>query len=194
MCGMSLDVLYYVIALWWIASTEISHILRWSCSFVWVCVAIWWTLCIVYLFPSEWKPLVGYAYLNKGSFEWVWPWWVSYIRAVYHVCGTPFQILGNVSGIRDLFMRLGLAVLRKKTFARFASSYVCDRKLGFLLEWRHSNLIPYITICTFVTIFNWRHKILSIDKRSTCSLSLTHVSYYTYIYIYVLHKLSHFNS
>ena len=182
MCDMSLDVLYYVIVLWWIASTEMSHIFKWSCSFVWVCVAIWWTLCIVYVFPSEWKPLVGYAYLNKGSFEWVSP-TGGYHTLEPYFCGTPFQILGNVSGIRDLFMRLGLAVLRKKMFARFASSYVCNRKLGFLLEWRHSNLIPYITICTFVTIFNWRHKILSIDKRSTRSLSLTYVSYYTYIHI-----------
>ena len=130
---------------------------------------------------------VGGLCILKQRFIWVGftDWWVSYIRALYHVCGTPFQILGNVSGIRDLFMRLGLAVLRKKMFARFASSYVCNRKLGFLLEWRHSNLIPYITICTFVTIFNWRHKILSIDKRSTRSLSLTYVSYYTYIYIYI---------
>ena len=40
-------------------------------------------------------------------------WWISYIRAVYHVCGTPSQISGNVSGILDLFVRLGLAA---KTF------------------------------------------------------------------------------
>ena len=31
-----------------------------------------WTLCIVYLSPSEWKPLMGYTYLNIGSFECMW--------------------------------------------------------------------------------------------------------------------------
>ena len=31
----------------------------------------------------------------------------------YTVCGTPFQVSGNASDIRNLFMRLGLAVLQK---------------------------------------------------------------------------------
>ena len=58
-------------------------------------------------------------------------WWISYIIAVYHVCGTPFQISFNVSGIQDLFIRLGLAVLEKhltgsyrKCLGGLASSYV----------------------------------------------------------------------
>ena len=33
--------------------------------------------------------------------------------AVHYVCGTPFQISDNASDIRNLFMRLGLAVLQK---------------------------------------------------------------------------------
>ena len=50
-----------------------------------------------------------------------------------------FQISGNVSGIRNLSMRLGLAVLRKRTtnvkcFRGMASSYVCDGDLGDFLE------------------------------------------------------------
>ena len=50
-----------------------------------------------------------------------------------------------------------------KCFCGMALSYVCDRDLGDLLDWRHSYLIPdviliwyhYIVICTLVTIFNW---------------------------------------
>ena len=52
-----------------------------------------------------------------GSHRWIIHpqvhWWISYIRAVDYVCGTPFQISGNASDIRNLFMRLGLAVLQK---------------------------------------------------------------------------------
>ena len=40
-------------------------------------------------------------------------WWISYIETIYHVHGTPFQIIDNVSGIQGLFMRLGLALLQK---------------------------------------------------------------------------------
>ena len=56
---------------------------------------------------------MSYAYLHKGSFE-----SMSLIggyhtsRVVYHVCGAPFQIAGNISDIQDLFKHLGLAFLR----------------------------------------------------------------------------------
>ena len=40
-------------------------------------------------------------------------WWIPYIKAIHYVCGIPFQIPGNASDIRNLFIRLGLAVLQK---------------------------------------------------------------------------------
>ena len=50
-------------------------------------------------------------------------WWISYIRAVYHVCRTPFQISGNVSGIQNLFVRLGLAALQKHTIDGYCQMF-----------------------------------------------------------------------
>ena len=65
--------------------------------------------------------------LYKGLLEY---WWISYIRAVYYVYGTPLQIFGNASGIWNLFMRLGLAVLRKHLTGDYRRMFSGD---GFVL-------------------------------------------------------------
>ena len=63
-------------------------------------------------------------------------WWVLYIRITYHVCGTPLGISGNASGVQDLFMRLGLAVLRKHLMDDYRQMVSRDAPgyLGALLE------------------------------------------------------------
>ena len=70
-----------------------------------------------------------------GSHWWVTHtrihWWISYIRAVHYVCGTPFQTSGNTSGIRNLFMRLGLAVLQKHLTDDYRYMFLRD---GFVLR------------------------------------------------------------
>ena len=80
-----------------------------------------------------------------GSHRWIIHtrvhWWISYIKAIHYVCGVPFQISGNASDIRNLFMRLGLAVLQRDLGASW---------IDVIFIWYH-----YIVICTFVTIFNW---------------------------------------
>ena len=57
---------------------------------------------------------MGYTYLIIGSFQCVWPTGGCHtLEPYYHIFGTSSQISGNVSEIQDLFMSLGLAVLRK---------------------------------------------------------------------------------
>ena len=56
-------------------------------------------------------------------------WWISYIRFACHVCGTPFQMSSNVSGIQDLFMRLGLAVLQKYLTGDYGQMFAWDGSL-----------------------------------------------------------------
>ena len=74
-----------------------------------------------------------------------------------------------------------------KCRCRMSLSYVCDGDLGDLLDWRHSYLIPLY--CNLdngnnfqLMIVYFRHETPSIDKRSTCSLSLTHVLHYTALF------------
>ena len=57
-------------------------------------------------------------------------WLISYIRAIFHICGTPFQISGSISDIQKLFMRLGLAVLRKHLTGDYNEIFV---RYGFLI-------------------------------------------------------------
>ena len=100
-----------------------------------------------------------------GSHRWIIHtqvhWWISYIRAVHYVCGTPFQISGNASDIRNLFMRLGLAVLQKLNGwlpLNVFVGWLCPTCvtgtwvpswIDVILIWYH-----YIVICMLVTIFN----------------------------------------
>ena len=57
-------------------------------------------------------------------------WWISYITAAYHVCGVHFQVSGNVYGIQDHFMRLGLVVQRKHLTGDYRQMFALD---GFIL-------------------------------------------------------------
>ena len=104
---------------------------------------------------------MGYTHL--GLLEY---WWISYIRAVHYVCGTPFQISGNVSDIRNFFTRLGLAVLQKHSMmtAGWFPLHVFARWLcpmcvmgTWISSWDDVILIwyHYVVICTLVTILNW---------------------------------------
>ena len=104
---------------------------------------------------------MGYTHL--GLLEY---WWISYIRAVHYVCGTPFQISGNVSDIRNFFTRLGLAVLQKHSMMTagwlplnvFARCLCPMCVMGtWISSWDDVILIwyRYIVICTLVTILNW---------------------------------------
>ena len=68
---------------------------------------------------------MGYTYI--GSLE---CWWISYVRAEDYVCGPPFQIPGNISDIGNLFIRLGLAVLRKHLTDDYHQMFLRD---GFTL-------------------------------------------------------------
>ena len=90
-------------------------------------------------------------------------WWIWYIRAVHYVCGTPFQISGNASDIRNLLMCLGFAVLQK-TFNGWTPLHVFAGWLcptcatgTWVISWIDVILIwyQYIVICTLVAIFNW---------------------------------------
>ena len=74
-----------------------------------------------------------------------------------------------------------------KCFCEMALSYVCDGHLG--LPWSDVIIIWYldIVICTLVTIFNWwlsskDMKLRVLIKKSTCSLSLTHVLHNTSLF------------
>ena len=70
-------------------------------------------------------------------------WWISNIRAVRYVCGTPFQISGNASDIGNLFMRLGLAVLKKHLTDDYRWMFLQD---GFVLRvWRGPTWPPALT-------------------------------------------------
>ena len=70
---------------------------------------------------SEMTPFMGVVECISppmcGSHQWIIHaqvhWWISHIGAVDYVYGTPFQISGNASDIRNLSMHLGLAVLQK---------------------------------------------------------------------------------
>ena len=77
-------------------------------------------------------------------------WWISYISAVHYVSGTPFQISGNASDIRNLFMRLGLAVLQKHLTEDYRWMFVWD---DFVLRvWRGPGCPPGLTSFLFDTI------------------------------------------
>ena len=74
---------------------------------------------------------MGYAYLNKSTFEFVWP------TSGYHklesytmFVGAPFQISGTISGIQDFFMRLGLAVLQLNLTSDYRKMFALH---GFVL-------------------------------------------------------------
>ena len=164
MCGISLRALHYAFVISWITFTEMSHILKRSCTFVWV-------LCdhlvdvTHYVFIFQWMIATDGLYILKQRFALVrvTGWWISNIRTVCHVCGDPFQISGNVFGIQDLFMRLGSC--SAKTSNKWLRSNVYSECLHLIsltgtwmpfwddviLIWYH-----YILICTLVTIFNWR--------------------------------------
>ena len=89
-------------------------------------------------------------------------WWISYIRVEHYVCRTAFQISGNASDIQNLFMCLGLAVLKKHLTDDHCWMFLRD---GFVIRVWHGPWLPawidipiwyhYIVICTLVTIFNW---------------------------------------
>ena len=70
-----------------------------------------------------------------GSHQWIIHtqvhWWISYIGAVHYACGTTFQISGNASDIRNIFMRLGLAVLQKHLADDYRGMLLRD---GFVLR------------------------------------------------------------
>ena len=77
-------------------------------------------------------------------------WWISYIRAIHYVCETPFQISGNASDIRNLFMCLGLAVLQKHLTDDYRWMFLRD---GFVLcVWRRPGCPPGLTSFLFDTI------------------------------------------
>ena len=76
--------------------------------------------------------------------------WISYIRAVHYVFGTPFQISDNAYDIRNLFMRLGLAVMQKHLTDDYCWIFLRD---GFVLRvWRGRGCPPVLTSFLFDTI------------------------------------------
>ena len=95
-----------------------------------------------------------------------------------------------------------------------ALPYVCDGDQGALLEWLHYYLIPYIVICTVVTISNWWFSSKDIKLRVLikealvvfhwltlciillCSLASGHRALFlvqktTQIYIYIIYNIIH---
>ena len=136
-----------------------------------------------------------------GSHRWIIHtqvhWWISYIRAVHYVCGTPFQISGNVSNIRNLFMHLGLTVLQKHLTDDYRWIFFVELLcptcvtgtwvpswVDVILIWYH-----YIVICTFVTIFNWwlSSKDMKLWVLIKEVLVVFHWLTVRYIYIYIYH-------
>ena len=104
--------------------------------------------------------MCGSHWWVKGSPEY---WWISHIRNVQYVHGTFFQISGDVSGIRNPFMRLRISY-SAKTFNGWQPSNVFAGWLGLTFvtgtwvpSWSDAILIwyHYIIIWTLVTIFNW---------------------------------------
>ena len=107
---------------------------------------------------------MGDTYLNKDSLKLyilkerfvevsTTDWWIWYIRALHHVCGASFLISGNVYGIQDLFMHLGLAVLRKHLTGDYRQMFTgvwLPLWSDVILIWYH-----YIVTGMLVTIFNW---------------------------------------
>ena len=103
-----------------------------------------------------------------------------------------------------------------KCFCGMALPYVCDGDQGALLEWLHYYLIPYIVICTVVTISNWWFsskdmKLRVLIKEALvvfhwltlciillCSLASGHRALFLvqkttqiYIYIYIIYNIIH---
>ena len=84
----------------------------------------WWMI------PTDWLHSVKLrlVWMRKTS------WRISNIRGVHHVCGATFLISGNVSGIQELIMHLGLAVLQKTFNKRLHQTFAWD---GLVLRmWR----------------------------------------------------------
>ena len=127
-------------------------------------------------------------------------WWISYIRAVYNVCGAPFQISGNVSGIRPFHtFRINCPV---KTFNRWLPSnvfagwspFICVAGTwlspwsDIILVWYH-----YIVLCALVTIFNWwlSSKDMNLRVLIKEALVVFHwpVSYYTVLFTWSRYRV-----
>ena len=139
-------------------------------------------------------------YILKQRFVWVrrTDWWISYIRAIHHVCRAHFLISGSVSSIHNLFMHLRLTVLRKHLTGDYRQMFTQNgfvlyawRSLSAPLEWCHSNLIALYCNLYVSNIFNWwlsskDMKLQVLIKEALVVFHwLTFRIMYIYIYIYI---------
>ena len=100
-------------------------------------------------------------------------WSISHIRVLYHVCETPFQICGNVSGIQDLFICSGLAVLQKHLTGDYRQMFLREGKLVVF----HWPTFCIMMLCLLASMY-------SFDTRDNGTI-IIYIYIYKHIYIYI---------